>query len=1099
MYKGIAECFIFYPFAKSEISESETDDAILLITRCRWKCFNCYNVNIPHSTYIEKTNDIKICIVCGVSQRDSIIMTLRNQQTFTMINDNIQVEYDEKTKAEIDEIDKLINIVVNHKSTNIFCPNQNNNKPCFAVLRLCKILIKHKRWLFNIYRTNKSYEINDTTKLNLHDFCDENKFKELCNTVIQNNIELTSTQKQALIGAFIDIKSFISMTRKAFGTFMQNKLMLLKVEVKMSPLVSIYSKIKQSIEKLICIIKMGTFLANINMEELNNDYIHILHYHIHDGSRQTVESTFKFFHNLIHSEDSIDEIELCPCIKRRNQRNIDLTCQSKTSSNHQHSTHTKFIELQNYHIQAKLDLIHSYLVHSDYNLFIKRYKNDDTENEADDTKYDIDNNEHKDSNQSSIHNKEKYISNVSDSNLTSYRFGIDHSYSNVNVISVFTNIRDELLHNDFWSVSEEIFDRYLVDAIDYHRVVLRSQFGNTLICKEFDPAFKLIRNELIGVRHIFVISIYTNISQFCTVFRQTYRRMNKEKTDQDVRKRHKQFVLYAKSLFEAVQFFGENMTSTMKVYHGLDKVMKFTEFTAFFNQPVSTTTSLRVAAQFSDGAGNILTLRASMDSMDKQKKAKYFSVSWLSCFPEEKELLFFGSYIRFKIHDIITFESHTMISHREELLMLNKFQQIIGNQKNDLNANETMIFNHKLSRNLTSLIKQKQNKYNQSTSMDTTVSISKYGVELFDYFCDQQRETVVVADFESLENTIKKTLFYQKSELSLIPFIKVFNYCSGVTLNELDIKQMTQKAERYIHMVLNYIQQRYILSHLCLNKIEFKSKTQQDHKINVTLQQLADKYAKRVDVESNKWILKYENIENMHVLSFVNNQPKQTDFKELTTYSSTNKQHSLSLRDMKESPAIFMYITSVNQKSFDIEIVSDEKSLKKRKYFIKILNGIGYGSKLMEKVFIPRQQTYGVTEIEIEEKQCDIYYLGIFENKDATKPITNSTQIQFKTLDANKIPPYNSLYKPSKIDTNDILIVRNEKKQQVMVYWNTPSDCFGEISYKIVYINGNQQEDISFVPHKIPFSSIPVQFKIKTQCVVENKIYESEASNTIGV
>ena len=121
------------------------------------------------------------------------------------------------------------------------------------------------------------------------------------------------------------------------------------------------------------------------------------------------------------------------------------------------------------------------------------------------------------------------------------------------------------------------------------------------------------------------------------------------------------------------------MKSKQRVYHGLNKKLFFQKFTAYFNQPISTTTSYSVAQQFSTGVGIILSLKSGSESgTNSSKIPKYLSVSWLSDFPNEDELLFYGDNVVFKIHDII--EGHSNVGHAKELSMLNEFQKVIQNQ-----------------------------------------------------------------------------------------------------------------------------------------------------------------------------------------------------------------------------------------------------------------------------------------------------------------------------------------------------------------------------------------------------------------------------------
>eukprot|EP01084_Bolivina_argentea_P096732 173890_1 len=141
-------------------------------------------------------------------------------------------------------------------------------------------------------------------------------------------------------------------------------------------------------------------------------------------------------------------------------------------------------------------------------------------------------------------------------------------------------------------------------------VALSDVSKGKFICKYFKREYNIIRNEPIGIRHILAIIIYTDMTAFCTSFRATYRRIETETEEFEVVERHKQMYFYARSLYEAVEFFGRYMNKKLTVYHGLNKVMNFEQFTAHFNQPVSTTTDKIVAQKFSQNVGIILVLRS---------------------------------------------------------------------------------------------------------------------------------------------------------------------------------------------------------------------------------------------------------------------------------------------------------------------------------------------------------------------------------------------------------------------------------------------------------------------------------------------------------
>eukprot|EP01083_Nonionella_stella_P087276 242702_1 len=229
-------------------------------------------------------------------------------------------------------------------------------------------------------------------------------------------------------------------------------------------------------------------------------------------------------------------------------------------------------------------------------------------------------------------NKHKFVSDLQESNLASnYGFGVDHQHPYLEPKHHCT--RDELLFNTLHAIHASTFPRLLTKALNKHQIALhnaeyKKQYG--LVCTYYKKEFNLIRNEPIGIRHILAIVIYTDLSKFCTAFRRTYRRLENETSDDEVIARHEQIYHYARALYEAVEFFGIPMQPKDIVYHGLNRVMFFQKFTAYFSQPMSTTTSRTIACQFAEGQGVVLMLRSGIESKNVtvSKIPKYLSVSW---------------------------------------------------------------------------------------------------------------------------------------------------------------------------------------------------------------------------------------------------------------------------------------------------------------------------------------------------------------------------------------------------------------------------------------------------------------------------------------
>ena len=171
---------------------------------------------------------------------------------------------------------------------------------------------------------------------------------------------------------------------------------------------------------------------------------------------------------------------------------------------------------------------------------------------------------------------------VSKSEHIQYGFGVWHRYAYLSPI--YGHLREELLLNGVYSLSAGAVLRLLTKAIQK----LREKAAN-MRCSHFDADFNILRNAPISAIHVLCVICYTDVSALCSAFRATFRLLKGETEVAQVEERHRELYHMARGLFEAVQFFGESMSDKDAVYHGLNVVMQFAEFVAYFDQPVSTT------------------------------------------------------------------------------------------------------------------------------------------------------------------------------------------------------------------------------------------------------------------------------------------------------------------------------------------------------------------------------------------------------------------------------------------------------------------------------------------------------------------------------
>eukprot|EP01084_Bolivina_argentea_P152845 266541_1 len=620
----------------------------------------------------------------------------------------------------------------------------------------------------------------------------------------------------------------------------------------------------------------GEFLSELDSQQIDADYHHILHSHINLGTATQKHQVFGFFEHTVHYEDTESEKkEGCQSFKRRQRRAdcLDDNKANEISENAPIYNNIDIWSLKQHYMQSTLDVIHSYLVHPDWQRLIKRKKQKQVQNDNDEkTDDEKELTTKKEIESIATQKKSTYITKITNDDemkdVINYRFGVDHSHPDLN--PKCNCLKNEILYNPLYKIKRNIFHELLIKAIRRHEIALNEYKYQ---CKYYKWEYNIIRNTPIGIRHILALTIYTDISQFCTKFRETYRRINGDTDDSDVTQRHTELYYYARSLFEAVEFYGFEMSTEMKVHHGLNRKMNFSEFTTFFNQPISTTTSVNTAKNFATDSGIILTLKSGSAYFNTAKIPKYLGVSFISDFPDEAEKLFYGANSVFKIFNIM--EGMNNKPHKKELKIFNNFQKAIKNEP--VEWNEDTKRGSQMIDSLVELIKYQQEPSKKlNGNQNDKLSISKYGQELFNYFCNNKSTTsVCVNDYKSLPLGLRKALFInltnnKKNEgnMSLIPLSKLFKYLNKIILSDLDIDEFKQEAPKYVAAVEQYVKHSHnVKNNNLLQKIFFQSKSERNRKPLSTLKQLTKN--KMCMFKKSDWNIEYELDHNMtHNLKF---------------------------------------------------------------------------------------------------------------------------------------------------------------------------------------------------------------------------------------
>eukprot|EP01084_Bolivina_argentea_P034118 63138_1 len=739
-YKEIARCFVSNGKHYTSATGIEGLDGLR-----EWVCSKCGNYNFCQHINDKMNHNLEVCQLCGLTQLDSIILKIRGDDTFTSSI--------ESAPSSITDMSISKDVQQVAKGFYLKCLNRTGNEACSSILRLAQFLIEYKEWIENLVKNkNAKTDISNTTQLDIEKVIGDDVYKSIfletaksMDRISDNDVKSLKQMLNDHVDNINELKTFLQMNKKEFNQIVANPK---HSEINRAVGGKLFKKIKFSLHN-----KAGQHFLN-NLASIQNYYYHILEFHIQYGTEETKTNAFGFFERVLHYNDTAEQIQKCVSIHRRSgrksRRNYQQTNQIKNekdkNSEHQEFNEEKYQKdrsawgRKQYYMQRELDTIHSFLAHPHFKQMMEQQDDNKDEN-------------------STVKQNQQYTQNhafFSQLGLgQSQEYGFGEIYEHHKLKPKFKSVNEETSVNDIYKIEQNVFNDSLCKAIEKQKHAL--DLSHHLICKYFCPEYNLIRGELIGIRHVFAIILYTDISAFCKEFRKTYRKLGFE-TQEELIESHCQLYFYARSLFESVEFFGQKMPPSMKVYHGLGVKLLFGQYTAQFNAPLSTTPKRAIATDFTEGIGIILELKSTikksliygpafssgiygaykiydikyrkMHNMNqltwshvKYKQhtiPNYLPVSWLSDFPAEKERLFYGS--SFQITNIIEVDNNQ--EHEKEIEIFDRFNQTVGGQMVEWNSDM-----HQFSNLIQTQQRYKPSFYNYRPSYSTGI----YGTYQFDY------------------------------------------------------------------------------------------------------------------------------------------------------------------------------------------------------------------------------------------------------------------------------------------------------------------------------------------------------------------------------
>ena len=172
----------------------------------------------------------------------------------------------------------------------------------------------------------------------------------------------------------------------------------------------------------------------------------------------------------------------------------------------------------------------------------------------------------------------------------------------------YKNPKDEILNNPYSPLKTKEWNDLLKKSVFYFK-------------KKESKKIKLSMKEVVSLK------LYTDFDALQRHFRKCFR----DKNQQERRQRQKTFYFWYKEIEKAINKSQDVIIQ--KIYHGVDVELPPSTFFGLYHGPVSTTINWEVAQGFAGGQGQVLELYPSFGK-------RGLDVSYLSNFPEEKEILF---------------------------------------------------------------------------------------------------------------------------------------------------------------------------------------------------------------------------------------------------------------------------------------------------------------------------------------------------------------------------------------------------------------------------------------------------------------------------
>ena len=321
-----------------------------------------------------------------------------------------------------------------------------------------------------------------------------------------------------------------------------------------------------------------------------------------------------------------------------------------------------------------------------------------------------------------------------------------HSMKELCVPPFYDSIKMEVVESGLMSPST--FEEHIVQrAKQYLQQKQCRKMKST--ASDGDDHFGIEVGSPLQPRHLHALFIYTNFTDLCKAFGETFRSLDEDESIEDINYRNSKYQRTAKALRELILYFGNHgekwygdATRTEEhgpFYTGMGCVLNIPAFTISFQGPTSTSKTLEIAVRFAGESGMVLSLN---NKSGESQWERFINAKWFSCYPEEDERLFMGSthYLTVEKLSIIPFAK----SYKQSTKAFAKFDALLKGDESLFENNVTLSQWTLIQKAITNCLDQKRAAEVENSSLDA--------FSLDNFYLMTLQKTHIKLNLESIHN-----------------------------------------------------------------------------------------------------------------------------------------------------------------------------------------------------------------------------------------------------------------------------------------------------------------------------------------------------------